>query len=71
MRGEATPTPAISPPGPTPSPRLNVRGQGLGTDKTHLVPVLHDVAGVGVGLYQLVLLVQSLLGQVLLQKCEQ
>lgn len=37
---------------------------------THLVPILHDVAGVGVGFHQLVLLVEGLFGQILLQKCK-
>lgn len=32
---------------------------------THLVAILHDVAGVSVGLYQLVLPVECLFGQVL------
>lgn len=34
----------------------------------HLVSILHDVAGVGVRLHQLVLLVQGLFRQILLQK---
>lgn len=34
----------------------------------HLVPILHDVAGVGVRFYQLVLLVEGLFSQILLQK---
>lgn len=35
---------------------------------THFVPVLHDVAGVGVGLHQVILLVERLFGQILLRE---
>lgn len=37
---------------------------------THFVPILHDVAGVGVGLDQMVLLMERLSGQILLREEE-
>lgn len=54
--------PGSRPEAPPPS------GGGAGGGPPHLVPVLHDVAGVGVGLHQLVLLVEGLSGQILLQR---